>query len=131
MKDITIVTFISNNEKINEDFFTFYNLCKNNFNVEAIVFSDKSININDESIKLIIKSNTTKYIRIIQSIKSANSNNILFIDNDIIINMSAELYKLNDINRRKLRTMKWTLYAFSGFLIVIACVVILFLVTVL
>ncbi len=86
MKDITIVTFISNNEKINEDFFTFYNLCKNNFNVEAIVFSDKSININDESIKLIIKSNTTKYIRIIQSIKSANSNNILFIDNDIIIN---------------------------------------------
>ena len=45
MKDITIVTFISNNEKINEDFFTFYNLCKNNFNVEAIVFSDKSINI--------------------------------------------------------------------------------------
>ena len=36
-------------EKINEDFFTFYNLCKNNFNVEAIVFSDKSININDES----------------------------------------------------------------------------------
>jgi hypothetical protein len=32
MKDITIVTFISNNEKINEDFFTFYNLCKNNFN---------------------------------------------------------------------------------------------------
>ena len=52
-------------------------------------------------------------------------------DNDIIINMSAELYKLNDINRRKLRTMKWTLYAFSGFLIVIACVVILFLVTVL
>ena len=86
MKDITIVTFISNNEKINEDFFTFYNLCKNNFNVEAIVFSDKSININYESIKLIIKSNTTKYIRIIQSIKSANSNNILFIDNDIIIN---------------------------------------------
>ena len=52
-------------------------------------------------------------------------------DNDIIINMSAELYKLNDIHRRKLRTMKWTLYAFSGFLIVIACVVILFLVTVL
>lgn len=54
-----------------------------------------------------------------------------FTHNDIIINMSAELYKLNDINRRKLRTMKWTLYAFSGFLIVIACVVILFLVTVL
>lgn len=45
--------------------------------------------------------------------------------------MSAELYKLNDINRRKLRIMKWTLYAFSGFLIVIAGVVILFLVTVL
>lgn len=103
MKDITIVTFISNNEKINEDFFTFYNLCKNNFNVEAIVFSDKSININDESIKLIIKSNTTKYIRIIQSIKSANSNNILFIDNDIIINHENLNINHKNIKKEKFR----------------------------
>ena len=50
-------------------------------------------------------------------------------DTDIIINMAAELYKLNDINRQKLRLMKWTLYAFSVLLIVIACMVILFLVS--
>ena len=51
-------------------------------------------------------------------------------DIDIIINMAAELYKLNDINRQKLRSMKWTLYAFSVLLIVIACVAVLFLVSI-
>lgn len=51
-------------------------------------------------------------------------------DTDIIINMAAELYKLNDINRQKLRLMKWTLYAFSVLLIVIVCMAILFLVSV-
>ena len=49
---------------------------------------------------------------------------------DIIINMAAELYKLNDINRQKLRLMKWTLYAFSVLLIVIVCMAILFLVSI-
>ena len=51
-------------------------------------------------------------------------------DTDIIINMAAELYKLNDINRQKMRSMKWTLYAFSVLLIVIACMAILLLVSV-
>lgn len=39
-------------------------------------------------------------------------------DNDIITNMAAELYKLNDINRQKIKTVKLTLIAFSVFLIV-------------
>lgn len=50
-------------------------------------------------------------------------------DNDIIINMAAELYKLNDMHRQKAKTMKWALYAFSIFLIIIFCVSILFLVS--
>lgn len=50
-------------------------------------------------------------------------------DNDIIINMAAELYKLNDINRQKMKTMKWTLRAFSTFLIIIAALCVLFLVS--
>lgn len=32
---------------------------------------------------------------------------------DIIENMAAELYKLNDINRQKSKTMKWTIRSFS------------------
>ena len=54
-------------------------------------------------------------------------------DNDIIINMSAELYKLNDIIVENCGTNEiGHYYAFSGFLIVIACCLfILFLVTVL
>ena len=48
-------------------------------------------------------------------------------DEDIIKNMSAELYKLNDINRQKMKTMKWTLHSFSLFLIAIAIIAILFL----
>lgn len=43
-------------------------------------------------------------------------------DNDIITNMAAELYKLNDINRQKLKTVKLTLIAFSVFLIVVGSV---------
>ena len=34
-------------------------------------------------------------------------------DKDIIENMAAELYKLNDINRQKSKTMKWTIRSFS------------------
>ena len=52
-------------------------------------------------------------------------------DNDVILNMSAELYKLNDINRQKLKTMKWTLYSFSLLLIVIASIAILLLISIL
>ena len=49
-------------------------------------------------------------------------------DEDIIENMSAELYKLNDINRQKMKTMRWTLYSFSLLLVTIAVIEILFLI---
>ena len=49
-------------------------------------------------------------------------------DDDIIKNMAAELYKLNDINRQKTKTMKWTLYSFSTLLIAIAVIAVLFLI---
>ena len=51
-------------------------------------------------------------------------------DNDIITNMAAELYKLNDINRQKLKTVKLTLIAFSVFLIVVGSVSTLLLVSI-
>lgn len=51
-------------------------------------------------------------------------------DEDIIQNMSAELYKLNDINRQKMKTMKWTLKSFSVLLCSILILFILFLVNV-
>ncbi len=38
-------------------------------------------------------------------------------DEDIIDNMTAELYKLNDINRQKLKTNKWVIRSFSATLI--------------
>lgn len=38
-------------------------------------------------------------------------------DDAVIENMAAELYKLNDINRQKLRTNKWTIRCFSASLI--------------
>lgn len=43
---------------------------------------------------------------------------------DIIDNMAAELYKLNDINRQKQSTYKWVLRSFSVFLITVAFIVI-------
>lgn len=38
-------------------------------------------------------------------------------DEDIIENMTAELYKLNDINRQKLKTNRWVMRFFSSTLI--------------
>jgi hypothetical protein len=49
-------------------------------------------------------------------------------NDDIIKNMAAELYKLNDINRQKMKTMKWTLYSFSTLLIAIAVIAVLLLI---
>lgn len=48
-------------------------------------------------------------------------------DEDVIENMAAELYKLNDINRQKSKTYKWALICFSAFLIAafIICALIL------
>lgn len=49
-------------------------------------------------------------------------------DEDVIKNMSAELYKLNDINRQKMRTAKWTLISCSVLLFAIFVIAILFLI---
>lgn len=40
-------------------------------------------------------------------------------DKDIIENMGAELYKLNDINRQKSKTMKWAVRSFATSLVAI------------
>lgn len=48
-------------------------------------------------------------------------------DEDVIVNMAAELYKLNDINRQKQATNRWTLRSFSAFLIIFAAITVAFL----
>lgn len=46
----------------------------------------------------------------------------LMNDEDMIDNMTAELYKLNAINRRKLKTNKWVIRSFSATLILAAVI---------
>lgn len=46
---------------------------------------------------------------------------------DVIDNMIAELYKLNNINRQKATTLKWTLRSFAGSLVFLAGIVFLLL----
>lgn len=48
-------------------------------------------------------------------------------DEDMIVNMAAELYKLNDINRQKSATYKWVIRSFSASLIAIGVICVLFL----
>lgn len=48
-------------------------------------------------------------------------------DEDMIVNMAAELYKLNDINRQKSATYKWAIRSFSASLIAIGVICVLFL----
>lgn len=52
-------------------------------------------------------------------------------DEEIIENMAAELYKLNDINRQKLRTNRWVIHSFSSTLITASIICILIVVSVL
>lgn len=49
----------------------------------------------------------------------------LMNDEDMIDNMAAELYKLNDINRQKLKTNKWVIRSFSATLISAAVICVL------
>lgn len=51
-------------------------------------------------------------------------------EDDIIENMSAELYKLNDINRQKMRSFKWTLISFACFLVLLTFICLLFLINI-
>lgn len=51
----------------------------------------------------------------------------MMTDEDVIKNMTAELYKLNDINRQKMKTLKWTLISFSSLLITITVIAFIFL----
>lgn len=51
-------------------------------------------------------------------------------DEDVVVNMAAELYKLNDINRQKNATYKWALRSFSATLIAIGFICMLFLLSV-
>lgn len=52
-------------------------------------------------------------------------------DEDIIENMAAELYKLNDINRQKSRTNRWVIRSFSSMLITMSIICILIVASVL
>ncbi|MPM64936.1 hypothetical protein SDC9_111827 [bioreactor metagenome] len=49
-------------------------------------------------------------------------------DKDVIENMGAELYKLNDINRQKAKTMKWAIRSFATSLVAVAVIGILLLI---
>ena len=50
-------------------------------------------------------------------------------DEDVIENMGAELYKLNDINRQKAKTMKWAIRSFATSLIAVAVIGLLLLIS--
>lgn len=58
----------------------------------------------------------------------AYKEDVLSMSNEeVLINMAAELYKLNDINRQKNVTYKWALCSFSATLISIGIICVLFL----
>ena len=43
-------------------------------------------------------------------------------DDDIIENMGAELYKLNDINQQKAKTLKWVIRSFASALVAVTII---------
>ena len=72
--------------------------------------------------KLFLPQSTKEY-----SFDAYKADVLSMSDEDVIVNMAAELYKLNDINRQKQATNKWALRSFSASLIIFAAIAVLFL----
>ena len=83
-KNITIATFISNNEKDNEEIYDIIHFLKDNFaNSDVIIFSNYEIK--DKTFNNIVTPQMTKYKRIRLLLEEAKFDNILCFDNDITI----------------------------------------------
>lgn len=91
-KKITIATFISNNEKKNKDFDSLCDLLKKKYDVDVYIYSDHKIETEYSN----IVGKKTKYLRIINLLENTYNKDILFVDNDIIINKDGILKFVSD-----------------------------------
>jgi cellulose synthase/poly-beta-1,6-N-acetylglucosamine synthase-like glycosyltransferase len=90
VEKLAIVTFISNNETPNINLFPLIGDLRSVVkNVKMIIYANDVMNEKipaDNDIDVIVNRGTTKYRRILMSIDYVESDNILFIDNDITPN---------------------------------------------
>lgn len=81
---LTIATFISGNETMNFSILdAYYFLRESMLADELIIFSDTPQGITGGGIREEISPSSTKYTRILSSLKISSHENILYIDNDI------------------------------------------------
>ncbi|MBQ8616476.1 MAG: hypothetical protein IJ418_03070 [Clostridia bacterium] len=78
------------------------------------------VSIIDNKSKWFIATSRSKY-----SFDAYKKDVVDMTDEDIIDNMAAELYKLNDINRQKAGTCKWTIWLFAVTLVLVLAVAVL------
>lgn len=76
--------------------------------------------------KWFLPKSTTEY-----SFDAYKQDIIAMTERDIIENMAAELYKLNDINQQKAKTMKWAIRSFASTLVSVAIIGLLLLINIL
>ena len=94
-KGITIATFISNNEKDNEEIYDTIHFLEKNFdNTEVIIFSNSKIK--DKTYRNIITPQMTKYKRIRILLNEARFNDIICFDNDIMIDKENIIKFINN-----------------------------------
>lgn len=94
-QNISIVTFISNNEHENEDFIQTIEILKQYFNIDYFIFSDKYTQCNGKEIDFI--ADKSKYKRIETILNLSVKDIILCIDNDIVIDKTLIKEFLKDI----------------------------------
>ncbi len=85
-KNLTIATFISNNEMYNDDLIKTIKYLESDYEIELIALSDKLIDNFDKNVRQVISKNTTKYKRIKKLIEISTNSDILCLDNDITTN---------------------------------------------
>ena len=83
MQMVSIVTFTHQQEKFNENFITLCERVKETgYIVDPMIFCDQKITVKDPYRCFELKG-STKYIRILFSIRNSKSNLLIFVDNDI------------------------------------------------
>ena len=97
MQMVSIVTFTHQQEKFNENFITLCERVKETgYIVDPMIFCDQKITVKDPYRCFELKG-STKYIRILFSIRNSKSNLLIFVDNDITQIMSLLSYLLTNV----------------------------------
>ena len=89
LEKLSLVTFVSGNEVLRDDFLALADSLQQFYVIEVIVFVDYLHVNKNPLIRQIVSPGTTKYVRILQLLLETQADYFLCVDNDITSNLNA------------------------------------------